>query len=640
LLVVAATGWAPRAAAQTPVDPAAEARNVAVGNERRAAWATPSMLAGVAGAAVAYQEERERVRQSDPERSPDVNTCTVAVCPVDPRLAGWEQRGRVVEPVLFTARSGATLSGHVWATAAGLAKRPGVLVINGSVVGYEEGYWFLAQSLASSGYVVMTFDVQGEGMSDQLGEAPDEREGAFAGTPLLGLLAAEPGVGGSGLPFYDGGEDALDFFASTPDRPYEPVPSRTSGTSHAAKQRRRVAAGLNPAYNPLWRIVDRSALGVTGHSYGAVAASWLVQQDPRLKAAVALDSLCLPVWPSPDELESLAGYPGNQAAGVAPAGAPYAFSPECFGAPAGPAPPLRKPALGLTADYLLPYAPYVTYPDPMAKSPASLAYTKAGVDSGQIVIRGGTHFEFNDDPTGVVPASLRGIDLATWYTLAWFDKYLERDPTADARLLSSRWRDDRAGGAADPSGDANLFSSYYRSRLAVTLAGGKRVACGDLRAGCPGQPAAAADCGPRDFSFLALAVERRAATACAPCATRASVRSATFDGETRRLDVRGSARVTCPPGATLASPALRRVDVAIARTSAGRCSFVTGSGRLSRPRRCDALVTTRARGTGAWRLRRTAKLPPGRYAVSVLATDQDGRRGPSSRRPTASFRVR
>ena len=41
---------------------------------------------------------------------------------------------------------------------------------------------------------------------------------------------------------------------------------------------------------------------------------------------------------------------------MAPAFAPYAFAPECFGAPQGPAPPLTKPALGLTGDYLLDYA--------------------------------------------------------------------------------------------------------------------------------------------------------------------------------------------------------------------------------------------------------------------------------------------
>ena len=164
---------------------------------------------------------------------------------------------------------------------------------------------------------------------------------------------------------------------------------------------------------------------------------------------------------------------------------------------------ITKPALGLSADYLIPYAPYVTEPDPQAKSGASRRYSKRGLDTGQIVIRGGTHFEFNDEPTGTLPASLRGIDLVTWYTLAWFDKYLKHDPTADARLLTTRWRDDGAGAAADPGGDGNLYSAHYRSRLGITRTGGGSFDCEDLRAGCKGQRLATKDCGPREFSFLA-----------------------------------------------------------------------------------------------------------------------------------------
>ena len=224
--------------------------------------------------------------------------------------------------MLFTARTGATLSGHVWATAKGPAKRPGVFVINGSIVGYDEAYWYLAQALARDGFTVLTFDAQGEGMSDQRGEAPDENEGAFAGTPFTELLKGKPGLGGSGPAFYDGGADALRFFLSTPKHPYEPVPSRGTGTSHAAKQKRRVKAGLDSDFNPLWKLLDRRHVGVTGHSYGAQAASWLVQKKRRLDAAVALDSLCAPVSPSPDELASLTGYPGNEAAGIVPIGAP------------------------------------------------------------------------------------------------------------------------------------------------------------------------------------------------------------------------------------------------------------------------------------------------------------------------------
>ena len=74
-------------------------------------------------------------------------------------------------------------------------------------------------------------DPQGQGQSDERGEAPDENEGSPAQT--------------DGRPFFDGTEDALDFFLSTPKNVYKPRPSCDSGTSHAPKQNRRVAAGLN-----------------------------------------------------------------------------------------------------------------------------------------------------------------------------------------------------------------------------------------------------------------------------------------------------------------------------------------------------------------------------------------------------------
>jgi len=85
--------------------------------------------------------------------------------------------------------------------------------------------------------------------------------------------------------------------------------------------------------------------------------------------------------------------------------------------------------------------------------------------------------------------------MTTWYTTAWFDKYLKHDPTADARLLTARWRNDAAGGAADPSHDRNLYSYHYLSRLQIHLTGGTRVDCENLRNGCAWQPAAGDDCG-------------------------------------------------------------------------------------------------------------------------------------------------
>ena len=226
-------------------------------------------------------------------------------------------------------------------------------------------------------------------------------------------------------------------------------------------------------------MLKRNEIGITGHSYGAEAASWIGQEDPRVKAVVAWDNLCEPVSPSPTEVRALLEAPANKQ-GL------FALPAECFGAPQEPAPAITKPALGMSSDYLLTPEPYVEEPNPLAKEEASLAASRAGVDSGEIVIRGGTHYEFGDLPSGVVPASLRGIDMVTWYTSAWFDKYLKHEKSADTRLLTGQWRDDADGGAVDPSGDANLYSYKYLSRMDVTLHNGQRVDCENLRAGCAG----------------------------------------------------------------------------------------------------------------------------------------------------------
>ena len=460
------------------------------------------LLPGLAQATLAYQKARDAALAKDHERQPNPNSCTtVVLCEIDPRLENWTSRGGIVEPVLYTSRSGATMSGHIWATKAGPAKRAGVFYINGSIIGYEQAYWFIAQSLAKAGFVVMTFDAQGEGMSDQFGEKPDQTEDAFAGIPGLGILGPLKvnglSLGGNGLPFYDGGTDALDFFTSTPAKPYVPRASRSSGTSHNAKQVRRVKAGLNSAYNPLWKMLDSAKIGVSGHSYGAEAASWLAQSDPRIDAAVIADNLCIPVSPSPDEVASFTA-PNPDFGGLPHL--PYGFNRNCFGAPPGPAPAITKPALGITGDYIAP-VPYLIVPHPLGKSRASLAYSAAGVDSGQIIIRGGSHIDFADETQGL-PSTLRGVDITAWYTTAWFKKYLQKDPKGEAMLLTQRWRNDAAAGKIDPARDPNILSWHFRSRLDIGKLNGTAFQCENLRTGCTGQTTAANDGWTGPYSFV------------------------------------------------------------------------------------------------------------------------------------------
>jgi hypothetical protein len=183
------------------------------------------------------------------------------------------------------------------------------------------------------------------------------------------------------------------------------------------------------------------------------------------------------------------------------------------------------PALGMSADYFLPPTPNMSYPDQSScpaveygyehgvqpsqaagqncKSLASDEYSKRGIDSGEIVIRGGSHLDFSFISNPAFGATLRGADLIDWYTTAWFDKYLKRDPTADSRLLTNRWRHDGTEASVDPAHDGNSFSFYHPSRLNFTLANGTKVDCEDLRSGCPALTEADGYLG--DYSYLALA---------------------------------------------------------------------------------------------------------------------------------------
>ena len=461
-----------------------ESSNTAKSEERAIEHQTPEYQADLRQRTAENAASGAQIQATDPERQFVGDVCwhLGSGCAGDVRLYDFEKRGRgLVTPVLFTARNGSTISGHVWATKAGPAKRPAIVITNGSIQASEQMYWWAAQTLAKAGYVVITSDPQGQGRSDNAGEGRDANEGVHSQV--------------AGNTFYDGTQDALDFLLSSPAKPFCARPSR-SGTSHCPKQERRVAEGRNAAFNPYHALVDPERIGIAGHSYGASGVSWIAQQDQRIDAVVAWDSLCDP------SSEDGGCSRGGQGGPVA----------------------LRVPALDLTVDYLTGRDSKRSAPDPKEKIAASLAYSKAGVDTGAIVIRGGTHFEFSYLPTTSFRATLRGIDLSAWYTLAWFDKYVKGDPTADRRLVSGRWRRDPGDLAIDPKGAGNLFSYHYLSRLDVGRGGGPRFVCEDLRKGCAGQPA---DDGEVDrWGFLPIATSRDGAPAYGPETPRAALPAA------------------------------------------------------------------------------------------------------------------
>ncbi len=464
------------------LDPVVEAQNYSKTLERQALYDSPSGRLLLSEVSAANLANALRIQATDPEREFESDLCWNGGdgCAGDARLYDWQSKGYgIVQPVLFTARDGATLSGHIWATEAGPAKRPGIVITNGSVQANEQLYWYAAQALAKAGYVVMTWDPQGQGQSDTFGEGADRNEGFPAQT--------------DGRPFFDGTEDALNFFFSTPSKPYVPETSCSTGTSHAAKQLHRVQAGLDTGFNPYWKLLN-GRVGLAGHSYGAAGVSYIGQWDKRVSAIVAWDNLSQPDPGTNDD----------------------SFPPGEAGCPAHPQDrtPGKNgvPALGMSADYFLPPTPNMSYPDQSAcpgagaqtcKSTESFDYSKRGIDTGEIVIRGGSHLDFSFISNPAFGATLRGADLIDWYTTAWFDKYVKRDPTADARLLTNRWRHDVEEAAVDPNHDGNMFSFYHPSRLDFTLSNGRKVDCEDLRAGCA--PLSDSDGYRGEYSYIKIA---------------------------------------------------------------------------------------------------------------------------------------
>jgi len=483
-VAVAALALLSAPASASAFDPELEAKNFAKINERNQHIVfTPEFQARLAEQSV--QDNVDLAEIQVEELDADLadrrvflgNICfqRKQQCSGDVRFYDWDGTAGTRTPVLYTARSGATISGNIWTTEEGPAQRPAVVITSGSVQAPETLYWGLAATLASHGYVVMTYDTQGQSRSDTFGEGADSQENVPAQQPSN---------------FVDGTEEALDFMLSTEAEPYVPRVSCTSGTSHAPKQDRRVADGLNAAFNPAWELVDDDRVGVAGQSLGAAAVSFVGQKDPRVDAIVAWDNLR-----GADKASDCASAPASREDAT-----------------------ITKPALGVSNDYGISQTPFTSDPDPEAKTAAFQEYKAAGVDSMQVNIRGGTHFEAAFIPGSFTPiplgaATLRGNDLAAWYTTAWFDKYVKcpgaANPSAceqhaDARLLSDRWRDDAPGQAVDLNADPNVFSFYFRSRFDFIDAGGSEQICDDMRAGCSNM---APDGEPVPYSFVADAFD-------------------------------------------------------------------------------------------------------------------------------------
>ena len=368
----------------------------------------------------------------------------------------WSDAGRGrVSPVRFTALDGAQLRGHVFAPPESLPRPaggyPGVVITDGSIQAFENLYFWAAEDLAESGYLVMTYDVQGQGDSDLLPKGcPDPANPA----------AACPGVPyQQNYNFFQGAEDSLSFFLSTPAHPF-------GGSS-----------------NPYFADLDPSRVGIAGHSLGAAAVSEVGQCDTRVRTIVAWDDL-------------------SAITGCGDVTVPRQYRSATL---------LHAPALALTNDYFFNPQPMTAPPDPHSKDAGYRQVAAAGLDTEMIALRGATHLTYTYVPL-LLPASELAERMASYYTLAWFDLELRGDATGFTRLVATHFDssvdvhsigagvyDPAAASPTDPySGNvpytidgirvADAVSFYYESEYSLRSPGSRHVAtCVDVRAGCPAQ---------------------------------------------------------------------------------------------------------------------------------------------------------
>ena len=344
----------------------------------------------------------------------------------------YTQQAEVL-PLVYYDQGCARITGHVWKPRnTGNRKLPAVIIKNGSVQANEALYWWAAQELVRAGYMVLTNDPRGQGLSD------------FS-TPT-----GEQGGNINGAVFYEGLVNDIDFLLSSPTQPY-PHEVNCKGTYPTVTQ----------AFNPFHQQLDATRIGAAGHSYGAAGVTWvqsfgaddsmpwpgLLSKANPVKAIVAWDALGSRNTPASATLTSLIA--SKTATGALPLGT--------LVNPAG-APPVspRVPALGFTSEYGFTPAPFVREIPRDEHLDGFKEWAAANVPVYNITIAGSTHLDYSPGPA--LPASSWcpnttnnaceggwAKPMITHYTLAWFDRYLKKPgeagfDDADLRLLDdAQW---------------------------------------------------------------------------------------------------------------------------------------------------------------------------------------------------------
>lgn len=338
------------------------------------------------------RESQADTKNADPYRAPEL----------------WAPRRGRVWPVHYRNRYGALISGHVWAPRA-RGVHPAVVMVNGAGDSEQE-YWAFAQDLAEHGYVVLTFDPQGAGASDAAPAAkycdpngawrkPQEmgvrEHGTCAGQngdEVSATTGEVPGVAELVVGGHTGQQGTLDVAAL-----YEQLePNFVFGALDAY-------GFLVSRLSPVRPEVNAKKVAVMGHSLGAYAALLAGNGDRRFVAAVAMDS----------------------------------YAPLLHGIKP------RVPTMFLQSEQELFSGPRLAAPPPTALHATRNdypAFTKKRIPVWYGVLAGSTHQEFAYvGPEAHLPASSAGQRVASYYALAWLDRWVAGKRSATSRLLGSRF---------------------------------------------------------------------------------------------------------------------------------------------------------------------------------------------------------
>jgi dienelactone hydrolase len=342
----------------------------------------------------------------------------------------------------YLSRTGAKVVGHLWSDGKA-GPHPGVVITPGSLQGMQQAYWWAARALSDAGYVVLTFDAQGQGQAETFGHAP-----------------GDPSPNGDGFPFQqapnfiDGTVDALRYLLSSTTAPYAPGGWSAADVAKAKAQDRTISWA-----NPIAARVDGTRVALAGHSLGAHAVS-VVQQCSDLGQLWRTLAVC-----------------GGRSFPIKAVVAWDSLSPDVV--------PV-VPAMDQRADgYFINPAPTNPAPNPKAHLDSLTRWRKAGLDAYALTIRGGTHLEWTDLPY-VLPSTTYGILAAQHYTVAWIDRYLSTDSgvrDAASEALADGPRVDRTTHGRDqlPWSASFLSARFLGGFTFHDSRGGTRVV-DDLRA--------------------------------------------------------------------------------------------------------------------------------------------------------------